>query len=156
MRHPLSILSLSLAALALTGAAQAQGSDPLAAAVKARQSHMTLYATNLGVLGGMAQGQIDYDAEAAVAAAGNLVALAGIDQRSYWPEGTEAGAIDGSRALPAIWEDRAGYDAQVADLLAASEAMLVAAGTDLDALRGAMGPVGGTCGACHEAYRQSR
>ena len=33
--------------------------------VVARQSHMQLYAHNLGILGGMAQGKMDYDADAA-------------------------------------------------------------------------------------------
>ena len=57
--------AIGLAGLLVAGTAIAQQNDPMAAAVKARQAHMQLYAANLGVLGGMARGNMDYDAEAA-------------------------------------------------------------------------------------------
>ena len=60
------------------------------AAVKARKAHMQLYAHNLGILGAMAKGEVDFDAEAAQSAAGNLVMLAGINEASYWVEGSDS------------------------------------------------------------------
>lgn len=143
---------LAVAAVAaVSGIATAQGMDPLAAAVNARHSHMFLYQFNLMTLGGMAQGAIPYDAETASAAANNLVALSALDQSAYWLPGTAAGEIDGSRALPAIWENMEDAAAKGQALNAAAVAM--AATTDLAGLQAAMGPLGAACGACHESYR---
>lgn len=145
---------LSIAAVAaVAGTIAVAQSTPEAAAVNARQSHMQLYAFNLGALGGMAQGAIPYDAAVAAAAAGNLVALSALDQSRYWPAGTASGEIEGARALPALWENMDDAIAKGMALNAAAVAMAEVAGTDLAALQGAMGALGGACGACHEAYR---
>ena len=66
---------------------------------------MQILALNIGVLGEMARGNTDYDAEAASAAASNLALVAMLDQRFFWPEGTDSESIEGTRALPAIWEN---------------------------------------------------
>lgn len=145
---------LVAAGIAVAGIASAQSNDPLAAAVKARQSHMQLYSANLAVLGGMAQGRMDYDAEAAQAAADNLAALASMSQRFYWVPGSHAGAVEGTRALEVIWTD-GGIGAEAEAFSAAVAGMQDAAGGGLDALRAAIGPVGASCGSCHENYRQS-
>lgn len=145
-------LTLAAAAICLGGAVSAQ-QDPLAAAAAARQAHMSLYAANLGVLGGMARGNMEYDAEAAQAAADNLVLLSQVSQRFYWPPGSSTDDIEGTRALPAIWED-GGIMEKGAAFVAAAAGMQEAAGQGLEALQGAMGPLGGSCGGCHEAYRQ--
>ena len=145
---------LAAAGIAAAGMTFAQSNDPAAAAVKARQAHMQLYAANIGVLGGMAQGRMDYDAEAAQAAADNLAALASMSQRFYWMPGTHAGAVEGSRALEAIWTD-GGIGAEGEAFVQAVAGMQEAAGGGLDALRGAIGPLGASCGSCHESYRQS-
>jgi cytochrome c556 len=123
--------------------------------VNARQATMQLYAFNLGVLGNMAKGATEYDADAASAAAGNLVKLSSQNQMAYWAPGTAEGEVEGSKALPAVWEDMAGVGAAAGDLKSAAMAMEAAAGTDLAALQGAMGALGGACGGCHKAYRAS-
>lgn len=150
-----------LSALVLAGAVAsttfAQDDRAIKAAVDARQAHMKLYAFNIGLLGGMAKGEIDYDAETASAAAGNLAALAKVDQSRYWPEGSstlELGS-DETEALPDIWDEGSDIGAKAMDLVEATTAMEAAAGDGLDALRGAIGPVGSSCGDCHKAYRQS-
>jgi cytochrome c556 len=147
---------VAAATIGLSGAAIADSHvDPaIAGAIKARQSHMQLYAHNLGILGAMAQDKAPYDAEAATNAANNLVALVALNQMSYWPAGSAAGNVDGTRALPAIWEDFPGVMAKVGALTDAAAAMQTAAGTDLDGLKAAMGALGGACGSCHQAYRQ--
>lgn len=144
-----------LIGLGLTGAAHAQSDEDLMKAVKARQATMQLYAFNLGVLGNMAKGTTDYDADAATAAAGNLVKLSSQNQMAYWAPGTAEGEVEGSKALPAIWEDMAGVGEAASALTEAAMAMEAAAGTDLAALQGAMGALGGACGGCHKAYRAS-
>lgn len=145
------IATAALGALCLAGAAVAQSA--VDAAVKARKAHMQLYAFNLGVLGGMAKGEIEYDAERAGQAAGNIAALASLSQAGYWPEGSAQGEAEGSRALPALWTNGDDVMAKGAAFRDAVTALAAAAGTDLASLRGAMGPVGQACGSCHESYR---
>jgi len=154
MTRTANITALSIGSVLIATLALAQ-SDPLASAVAARQAHMDLYAFNLGVLGGMAQGALAYDAGAATAAADNLVALASINQTTYWLPGTESGAVEGSRAKAELWSGIDDLMAKNAVLVAAAAAMQVAAGTDLVSLQAAMGPLGGACGACHMSYRVS-
>lgn len=150
MRLRSLLVPVLLAAALPFGAATAQSVE---AAVKARQAHMGLYAFNLGPLGAMAKGEVPYDAAAASAAAANLAALSAMDQSRYWPPGSESGAVEGSRALPAIWEPTSDIMAKAAAFNDAVTALVGAAGTDLPALQAAMGAVGGACGACHQSYR---
>lgn len=145
-----SSLFAATAALTLGGFTSAFAQDDAHPAVTARQAHMQLYAHNLGVLGGMAQGKIDYDAEAAQAAADNLLAVAALDQRGYWPEGT----AEGTKALPAIWDNMDDFMAKSEDLVFEAQGVADVAGTDLASLQGAMGNLGGACSACHREYRQ--
>jgi cytochrome c556 len=148
----LAILSAAgVAASILVGAAVAQ--EARHPAVTARTSIMQLYANNLGQLGAMAKGEVEYDAEAAAKAAGNLALLVQLDQSTLWPQGTDNGAIDGTRALPDIWQNFPDVMAKGAALGEAVTVMQAAAGTDLASLQGAMGGLGGACTACHKAYR---
>lgn len=124
-------------------------------AVKARISHMTLYAFNLGSLGGMALDKMAYDAETAARAASNLAALAAINQAGYWPQGSDSGAIEDVRAKPEIWEEMPKFTEHQQTLADVTAALAQAAGTDLDSLKAAFGPVGEACGSCHKAYRVS-
>jgi cytochrome c556 len=149
----LSIAGLAMAATAVFAASHA---GPFDGAITARKSHMQLYGHNVGVLGGMAQGKMDYDADAASAAANNLVALVNMSQGTYWPQGSDSASVEGTRALPAIWEDFPGVMAQIGGLQKAAAGMQDAAGGGLESLQAAMGPLGGACGACHKAYRQAQ
>lgn len=124
-------------------------------AIKARQSHMQLYSFHLATLGGMAKDEIPYDAAAATAAADSLVALTQLPQSGYWLPGSDSDSVEGSRALPAIWEEGSEAADRGADLAAAALAMQAAAGTDLDALKAGMGALGASCGGCHRPYRLS-
>lgn len=123
------------------------------AAVEARQSQFKLFAFNLGVLGGMAQGAVEYNADAAQTAADNLYHLTRHDQGRMWPEGSDNMAMDGTRALPGIWENLDDFAAKFAALQNGAEAMQGVAGDGLDALRGAIGGLAGACQACHQVYR---
>ena len=136
--------------LGLSGMAVAQNVD---GAIKARQSHMGLYAFNLGPLGAMARGDMPYDAAVASAAAANLAALTSMDQMRYWPEGSDSESNAASKTLPALWQNIPDVMTKAVALNEAVSALNAAAGTDLASLQGAMGAVGGACGACHQAYR---
>ena len=125
-------------------------------AVKARKAHMQLYAHFSGVLGGMAKGEVEYNAEAATAAANNLAALAAFDQRTYWAPGTSTAELgEETRALPAIWEEGSTAAQIGADLAEAAASLAAVAGDGQAALGPALGGVGRKCGSCHKAYQQS-
>jgi cytochrome c556 len=144
---------LGIAVAGMAGSALLAASHGMDPAVKARQAHMTLLQHNLALLGNMAKGAVEFDAEDAQAAADGLHLLASIDQRTYWTEGTSADEVEGSRGLPAIWENMADYESKVEGLETATATMAEAAGT-LDGVRANMNAVGSACGACHQTYRQ--
>ncbi len=148
-------VAITLTSVLLSGVVLADGHvNP---AVTARQSLMKLYVHNIGLLGGMAQGKIDYNAGAAERAAANLAALATQDQSRMWPQGTDSFELGkATRAKPEIWSAGADVEAIHGDLMAATAALAEVAGKDLSALQGAMGPVGKACGACHKLYREPK
>ena len=148
-------LLISATVGAMTTTAVADGhAGPHAAAIKARQSLMTLYAFNLGVLGAMAKGDVDYSADAASAAASNLAALTSMNMAAAWPAGSDSFSVEGTRAKPDIWENFPDVASHAGALAAAAAAAAETAGNSLEALQAAMGPLGGACGACHRAYRE--
>lgn len=122
-------------------------------AVEARQGQFKLFAHNFGVLGSMAQGRIDYDAEAAQTAADNLFHLTRHDQGTLWPEGTDSMSIDGTRANPDIWDNLDDFVAKFGALQTAAEGLQDVAGDGLEAMQGGFGPTAAACQACHQAYR---
>lgn len=146
---PLALVSVLVGASTLPLLAQ----DALDGAIKARQSQMQLYAFNLGQLGAMAKGSVDYDADAAKAAAGNLVKLTSLAAGPMWLPGSDNSAKTNSRALPELWQNFPDVGAKAKAAADAAVALEMAAGTSLEALQGAMGAMGGACGACHKAYR---
>ena len=154
MRQTTVFATLAAAATLCAGLAVAQDMLAPEEAHAFREEHMKVYGRNLGVLGGMAQGEAAYDAAAAQAAADAILANAtSPDWAIMWPEGSATGEVEGSRALPAIWENPEDFEAQHQELVTAAMAMQAAAGTDLAALQAAMGGVGASCGGCHESYR---
>lgn len=126
------------------------------AAVQARQSQMTLYAFNIELLGEMAKGAVEYDAAAASAAASNLTTLIKLDQSRYWPPGSDNQTLgdEATEALPKIWEADSKVGESAKAMAEAAANMEQAAGGGLDALRGAIGPLGKACTNCHETYRK--
>ena len=146
----------TLALPVATAVYSAAHSNPFSAHIAARQGQMNIQSFNIGVLGGMARGNTEYDADAAQTAADNLAALAMMDGRALWPEGSDNAALgDATRALPAIWEDMGAFGAEWQAYGEAVSGMQEAAGGGLEALQAAMGPLGSSCGSCHEDFRQS-
>ncbi|WP_323782040.1 cytochrome c [Thalassovita sp.] len=137
----------------LGSAVFAENDSAINSVIEARQGQMRLYAHNLGLLGGMAKGAIPYNADAAKAAASSLVLLTQLDASRLWPQGSDEMSADDTRALPDLWENQDDVMKKAAALSEAAAAMEMAAGTSLEALQGAMGPLGGACGGCHKTYR---
>ena len=150
MRRSLIALTAFALATGTVALAGGHGDNP---AVDARHAHMKLYSFNLGLLGEMAKGAIDYDAAAASDAANDLAALAAFTESRYWVAGTAQGEVEGSRAKAEIWSDTSGW-AEKLDMMKTSSAALAAvAGDGLEALKAGVGDAGAACGACHKAYR---
>jgi len=151
------ILTLCLA-LVLPLAAVASEHGPHDKAIKARQAVMQLYSFNLGILGAMAKGKIDYDADSASTAAANLLTLISIDQSAKWPQGSDNENFENAenRALPAIWSSFPEVAEAGKVWSDAAVALNDAAGSGLDALKDAMGAAGKSCKGCHDDFRAEK
>ncbi|MEL6921334.1 MAG: cytochrome c [Pseudomonadota bacterium] len=138
-----------IAAVALTaGAATVVAQDVIAE----RKASMKSVGGAMGTLVRMARGQTDYDAAAALAAF-NTMNEVSMKYGDLFPEGSETGGQ--TKAAPAIWTDRAGFDAEVVKFQEVTASAIAAAPSDLDAFRAVFGPVGQSCGSCHEKFQLS-
>ncbi|MEL6207416.1 MAG: cytochrome c [Pseudomonadota bacterium] len=149
---PVAAIAIAVMTAVAPAIAAAQSAD---AALGARKGQFRVMALNVGILGGMARGNIEYDAERATIAAQNLAAIGTLDQSFNWPEGTDNATIENTRALPAIWEDTGAFLAAWSDYGTAAAAIVDAVGSGPEALGPALGQVGGTCNSCHDDFRAS-
>lgn len=100
----------------------------------------------MGVLGGMAKGVAAFDAVAASVAQKTLIEQSGMVATIF-----EANETDPkSEALPAIWENWDAFVEMADDLTFAVEGLDA---TSLDGVRGGLGNIGASCGACHKKFR---
>ena len=134
--------SVLLAASLLVGPTVSAAGD---AAVE-RQLLMKHNGKATGTLARMVKGQAEFDAAAAQAAM-DILNTAALGFGYMFPEGSESGAE--TEASPAIWSDRAGFDAAVAKYIKDTTATI----TDMDSLKAAFGAAAANCGSCHKAYR---
>ncbi len=143
MRRQIGTLALTLAVAAGAALAHEGVKDP---DVKARMELMGDIREAMKTLGGMAQGKIAFDAEAAAEAKAALAA-----HSAEIPEAFEAKAMDPkSEAKPVLWEEFDAFTGHADDLEAAASALETGS---LDALRGDIREVGQACSGCHEDYR---
>ncbi|MDH3660662.1 MAG: cytochrome c [Alphaproteobacteria bacterium] len=127
-------------------------------AVKARQGFMQVVSFNLGPLGAMAKGEMDYDAELAANNAKNLHALSTMNNGAMWPQGSDNATLgeDKTRALPAAWAADSKVGEKHQAWIDASAQLAEVAGNGLDALKPAVAGVGKSCGGCHDDYRAEK
>lgn len=153
-----AIRNIAILAAAMTAFAGPSGADEaMEKAIKARKAQMQLYAWNLGQLGAMAKGAVEYDADAASAAANNLLALVSLKSGSMWPQGSDSTAMaEKTRAKAEIWTTWPAIGEKSKAMNEAATQMAAAAGGGLDSLKGAMAAVGGGCKGCHETYREEK
>ena len=70
---------------------------------------------------------------------------------TLFPAGSNTGD---TRALPAVWSDRAGFEQASANMVTQLEALRTAAASgDVTATTAAFGRTGATCAACHRPFR---
>ena len=126
--------------------------------IQARQSIFKLFSYHIGILGAMAKGEMEYNAELATEAAKNLEATSKLGQSTLWPPGSDNGNPENAktRALPAIWETFPDIVDKAADLEKATTALAAVAGDGVDAIRANIGDVGASCKACHDDFRAKK
>lgn len=115
-----------------------------------RQEMMKKVGGAMGALAGIAKGEKPYDAEVV------KTALTTMDQVSktfpeYFPAGSETGHE--TEASPKIWENMADFTAKSHAFGKEAETVLAALPADQAAVGAALGPIGKSCGGCHETYR---
>ncbi len=145
------MIALGAGIAATTAFAQGEADKARADAVSARHAQMQMVGYHTGVLGDIAKGERPFDSAMVDAAAGNIAALAKLEHATLWLEGSEQGAVEGSRAKSEIWSDAAGFTAKFTDMETAALALVGAA--DQGAVGAGMGALGESCKACHETYR---
>ncbi|MEM8581888.1 MAG: cytochrome c [Pseudomonadota bacterium] len=149
-------LTVTLGAALLMTSSGSFAQDSFQSQLKARKGQFSLLALNVGVLGGMARGNMDYDAGLAQEAAENIVAIAALNQTPLWPEGSDGLSIEGTRAKPEIWEDFDDFASKWAAVATAADGLPDAVGDGVAAIGPALGALGGTCKDCHDTYRAPR
>ena len=138
----------AVAATALgVGVALAQ-QDPIAA----RRALMKANGDEAKMGAAMAKGEAPYDQTKAQAILATYVDASG-KMPGLFPPTSKTGGD--TAALPAIWDNKADFDAKFAKFGADAKA---AQGTvkDLDTFKAAFGGITKNCGGCHETYRAKK
>jgi cytochrome c556 len=152
MKKTLLLAAVAVAMGSLAGIAAAQVKPDVL--VKQRQSAMTLIGKYWGPIAGMASGKVSpYNADVVSRNATYLENLA----QMPWDGFHENTKGEKSRALPAIWEQKAKFD-ELAQRLQAETAKLgqVARAKDEAGVKQQYAAVGKVCGACHEGFREKQ
>jgi cytochrome c556 len=152
----LTALFVVNAALAQTSpaapAAAPAGPTPAERAIEYRQAVYKIVAGNFGPLTQVAQGKADFSTDTARKNASRLAQIAGFVGDAY-PDISKEGK---TRALPAIWSNRAEFDKLVKDFGEHTQTLSdvtensSSAGTEFKA---AVAAVGNDCKTCHEKFR---
>ena len=120
-------------------------------AIKYRQGILQAIGWNMGVLGGMAKGEVPYDKDKSIRAATFVSELAQMPWDGFVP-GSDTGAP--TKAKPEIWKDKAKFDKLAKDMQAETLKLVAAAKTgDVAQLRTAVGATGKSCSNCHDDFR---
>ena len=118
--------------------------------IKTRQAIMDTVGTAAEAGGKMVKGEAPFDARVAQLALRAMNA-ASYGYGFYFPEGSETGGE--TEAAPKIWEDRNGFEAELAKFQQASAKAVAAKPADLASFRTSFGEVTQSCKSCHESYR---
>ncbi|MCZ2721652.1 cytochrome c [Marinomonas sp. 15G1-11] len=151
MKKTLIALPIMLSSL-LIGAGSVNAAD-VDKAIEIRQSYMSMIAFNVGIVGNMAKGKTEYDADIARNAAQNLELLSKINYQSMWPEGSSNADVDDTRAKMEIWTDTDGFTEKHNNFAKSAQNLASIADKGLNNLRSGMKDIGGTCGSCHQGFR---
>ncbi len=101
-------------------------------------------------VGAMFRGESDYDADVVMKSLA-VWKKVGSKFGDLFPEGSETGG--GTEAAPAIWEDRAGFDAALSKWRDAIDVAIEAEPATLEDAKPVVGAVFNACKNCHDSYR---
>jgi len=139
---------LAVAAIAIGVTAVAAQSDPIAA----RKAVMKENGAQTKAGAAMAKGEAPYDQAKAQAIFANYIDVAA-KMPTLFPENSKTGG--GTEALPAIWTNKADFDAKFAKF-GADAKQAQASVKDLDTFKASFTAVTKNCGGCHETYRAKK
>lgn len=149
------LISLTLAATLaapLAVAKEATSQKQADTAVQFRKAVLQLVRSNMGPLGGMAKGQIDYDADVMSKNAMRIEQLA-MMMDDYFALDTRKFTVK-TDAANTIWEQMDDFSAKSKDMVdAAASLKAIALAKDEANYRKAIGSLGATCKACHDEYK---
>ena len=149
----MSRTAFAVAAVALAAAlpAQAQFAKP-EDAIKYRQGVMFAQQIHLGRIFAMASGRVPFDAKAVQENAAILDVIDKLPFAAFGP-GTDTGRQH--NAKPEVWTERAKFDAAAKRMQDDVAKLNVAAQSgNLDQIKAAVGAVGQSCKACHDAFQK--
>ncbi|MCL7939122.1 cytochrome c [Halomonas sp. ATCH28] len=153
---PLSRLPLIAAATLSTALLASTSSQAdVDKAIEYRQDALGVMAWQIGPLGDMAQGKVDYDAEEFARRAENLAGVAHLPWEGF-VEGSLRGDDHGvdTDALADIADDRADFESRQQTLIEETATLAeLARGDDFTAMRRQVATVADTCKGCHDNYR---
>jgi cytochrome c556 len=120
---------------------------------KERVALMKDIGKNFGPIGKTVKGEMAAD-YAAMAKAAETIRDDAIKVATMFPEGSGGGE---TRALPAIWENKADFDSYFVKLASAADAFAKEAATGSMAdLKASFGAIAANCGGCHKTYRAEK
>lgn len=124
-------------------------------AINARKSVVRLFAFNMGPIGAMARGTMEFDAAIVERNARRIAALAPMLPEAFAAMDTRSFDLE-TEALPVIWDRFDEFQEKANNLIngANSLADVAASGNQMETIRAA-GSLGRTyCGGCHEVFRE--
>lgn len=145
--------TLAAAGLALAAAGTVALAAPSASsAIAQRQANFKEMGRAMKTLKDQsAGGTVD---RAVAMAAAKTIAVNARTQKTMFPAGSGASSGTKTDALPAVWSDRAGFDAQMTRLAAEADKLMTAAQSgNASALNAQFRETGKVCAACHRQFR---
>ena len=140
---------LAVTAIAVGITAVAAQSDPIAQ----RKAIMKEVGSQTKTGGGMAKGEVPYDQAKAQAIFANY-SDAAAKMPGLFPDSSKTGGD--TAALPAVWANKADFDAKFEKFGADAKAAASAAVKDVDSFKTAFSGITKNCGGCHENYRAKK
>jgi len=123
-------------------------------ATELRQSIFSLLGNNMGPLGGMARGKIEFDAKKVEKHATRINQLS-LMIGDYLNTDTSGHKVN-TEALDNIWQQQDEFATRINNLTKASATLqqLAMKGDDTQAMKKAIGGVGRSCGGCHDDFKK--
>ncbi|WP_027966839.1 c-type cytochrome [Halomonas halocynthiae] len=145
----------TLGTVALLLSANVQATEENDNAIDYRQNALSVMAWQMGPLGAMAKGDMDYNAEEFQLRANNLAALAGMPWEGFVEGSFRGGEHSVSTgALAKIATNMDDFMGMADDLVVQTTTLAeLSNGDDFSAMRKQVGKVGQSCKSCHDAYR---